>query len=51
MPAEPMTAARRVLGEVFGFGGFRPGQEAAIEALLAGRNAFTVMPTGSVKSL
>ena len=33
---EPMTAARRVLGDVFGFEGFRPGQEAAIEALLAG---------------
>ncbi len=46
-----MAAARRVLGEVFGFEGFRPGQEAAIEALLAGRNALAVMPTGSGKSL
>ena len=48
---EPMSAARRVLGDVFGFEGFRPGQEAAIEALLAKRNALTVMPTGSGKSL
>ena len=46
-----MTPARRVLGEVFGFEEFRPGQEAAIEALLAGRHALTVMPTGSGKSL
>ena len=46
-----MTAARRVLSEVFGFAGFRPGQEAVIEALLAGRNALAVMPTGSGKSL
>ncbi|WP_428098329.1 DNA helicase RecQ [Candidatus Rariloculus sp.] len=46
-----MTAARRVLKDVFGFDGFRPGQEAAIEALLAGRNVLTVMPTGSGKSL
>ena len=45
------TAARRVLREVFGFAGFRPGQEAVIEALLAGKNALAVMPTGSGKSL
>ena len=47
----PTAAARRVLREVFGFDEFRPGQKAAIEALLAGRNALTVMPTGSGKSL
>ena len=51
MPGEPTTAAQRVLRDVFGFESFRPGQEAAIEALLAGRNALTVMPTGSGKSL
>ena len=45
------AAARRVLDEVFGFAGFRPGQEAVIAALLAGRNALAVMPTGSGKSL
>ena len=48
---EPTAAARQVLRDVFGFDGFRPGQEAAIEALLAGRNVLTVMPTGSGKSL
>ncbi len=49
--AAPLSPARRVLGEVFGFAGFRPGQEAVIEALLAGYNALAVMPTGSGKSL
>ena len=46
-----MTDAHRVLGEVFGFEAFRPGQEAAIETLLARRNVLAVMPTGSGKSL
>ena len=46
-----MTAPLRVLRDVFGFDAFRPGQEAAIGALLAGRNVLTVMPTGSGKSL
>ncbi len=46
-----MDDARRVLREVFGFADFRPGQEEAIAALLAGRHALTVMPTGSGKSL
>ena len=47
----PLNAARGALREVFGFEGFRPGQEAVIEALLHGRHALTVMPTGSGKSL
>ena len=47
----PPNAARGTLREVFGFEGFRPGQEAVIEALLDGRHALTVMPTGSGKSL
>ena len=47
----PLDAARGALREVFGFEGFRPGQEAVIEALLAGRHALTVMPTGSGKSV
>ena len=46
-----MTVAHRILKDTFGFDGFRPGQEAAIEALLAGRHVLTVMPTGSGKSL
>ena len=48
---DPMREASRVLQEVFGFEDFRPGQEAVIAALLAGRHALTVMPTGSGKSL
>lgn len=41
----------RVLKDVFGFDDFRPGQERVVDALLAGRNVLTVMPTGSGKSL
>ena len=48
VPGEAMAAARRVLGDVFGFPGFRPGQEAAIGALLAGHNALMVMPAGVI---
>ena len=40
-----------VLKSVFGFDAFRPGQEAVIDLLLAGRNVLAVMPTGSGKSL
>ncbi|MDE0507821.1 MAG: RecQ family ATP-dependent DNA helicase, partial [Gammaproteobacteria bacterium] len=43
--------ARQTLRESFGFSEFRPGQEAVIETLLAGRDALAVMPTGSGKSL
>ncbi len=46
-----MTAPLRILQDVFGFDAFRPGQETAIGALLAGRHVLTVMPTGSGKSL
>ena len=50
--AGPQLAdARRTLHETFGFTDFKPGQEAVIDALLAGRNALAVMPTGSGKSL
>ena len=42
---------RKVLKDIFGFDEFRPGQEEAMDALLAGRNLLTVMPTGSGKSL
>lgn len=46
-----MSASHRILKDVFGFDRFRPGQEDAVDALLAGRNVLTVMPTGSGKSL
>ena len=35
----------------FGYTAFRPGQEQLIEAILSGRDAFGVMPTGGGKSI
>ena len=42
---------RDLLAQHFGFSEFRPGQEAVIDALLAGRSALAVFPTGGGKSL
>ncbi len=39
------------LRDVFGFAGFRSGQEQVIEMLLAGRSALAIFPTGAGKSL
>ncbi|MBP5957772.1 RecQ family ATP-dependent DNA helicase [Pseudomonas anatoliensis] len=39
------------LEQVFGYPQFRPGQEAAISSVLAGRSAAAIFPTGSGKSL
>jgi ATP-dependent DNA helicase RecQ len=47
----PLDAARAALAETFGYGEFRPGQEAVIGHLLAGRSAAAVFPTGGGKSL
>ncbi|MDA1098357.1 MAG: DNA helicase RecQ, partial [Proteobacteria bacterium] len=41
----------RILAQVFGFPGFRPGQAEVIDALLAGESVLAVMPTGAGKSL
>ena len=49
--ASPSDAKHAVLRETFGFDSFRPGQEAGIDTLLAGRNVLAVMPTGAGKSL
>jgi ATP-dependent DNA helicase RecQ len=46
-----LDAARQTLRQVFGFDGFRHGQEAVIERLLAGRSALAIFPTGGGKSL
>src|SRR5215218_423491 len=43
--------ARSALREHFGYPGFRPGQEAAVESVLAGRDTLVVLPTGGGKSL
>ena len=40
-----------VLTEYFGHTAFRPGQEALVDAILQGRDALGVMPTGGGKSL
>ncbi len=40
-----------LLASVFGFQGFRPGQEEIVRAVLAGRNTLAIMPTGGGKSL
>src|ERR671932_604592 len=49
-PAEP-TDVTTVLRERFGYAAFRPGQERIVRALLAGRDALAVLPTGAGKSL
>lgn len=41
----------QTLERVFGYRQFRPGQEAAISAVLAGRSAAAIFPTGSGKSM
>ena len=42
---------QNVLRDSFGLDEFRPGQQEAAEAVLAGRDALVIMPTGSGKSL
>jgi ATP-dependent DNA helicase RecQ len=46
-----MSELRTALNEWFGFERFRPGQEEAAAAALAGRDVLVVMPTGAGKSL
>src|SRR3954468_6674451 len=51
MPSPSKTAARRMLVERFGHDDFQKGQWEPISAVLSGRDALVVMPTGSGKSL
>ena len=46
-----LDAARSVLRDTFGYGDFRSGQEAVIQAVLEGRDCLVLMPTGGGKSL
>ncbi len=46
-----MDAARRALMRFYGYSAFRPGQSTLIQALLDGRDALGIMPTGAGKSL
>ncbi len=47
MPSSPLETLR----EVFGFSDFRPHQQQIVETLVAGGDAFVLMPTGGGKSL
>jgi ATP-dependent DNA helicase RecQ len=46
-----VTSIHETLRTVFGLHDFRPHQQAIIEDLIAGRDAFVLMPTGGGKSL
>ncbi len=46
-----MDDARTTLSRHFGYPSFRPGQEEVISAILDGRDALAVMPTGAGKSI
>ena len=48
-PATP-AAIQRIVTDVFGYAGLRPGQEAAIAALTSGRDCLAVLPSGAGKS-
>ena len=46
-----MENPHSILKKVFGYDDFRPGQEAIVEQLLAGKDVLAVMPTGAGKSI
>ena len=45
-----LSGATPLLRDVFGFDGFRPGQEEIVDAVAAGENVLAIMPTGGGKS-
>ncbi|APX93499.1 recombinase RecQ [Halomonas sp. 1513] len=47
----PRDSLDTTLKQVFGYDDFRPGQRQVVEALVAGRSAAAIFPTGSGKSL
>jgi ATP-dependent DNA helicase RecQ len=51
MASPTLQDARDVLKRAFGYEKFRPGQEAAVAAILSGRDTVVVLPTGGGKSL
>jgi ATP-dependent DNA helicase RecQ len=51
MTSDLRSRADAALRDVFGLADYRPGQERVIEALLEGRSALAVFPTGGGKSL
>jgi ATP-dependent DNA helicase RecQ len=50
-PAAEAPEARAMLEQIYGYPGFRPGQEEIIAGVLAGKDCIGVMPTGAGKSL
>ncbi|MBT8411666.1 MAG: DNA helicase RecQ, partial [Octadecabacter sp.] len=44
-------SAATLLRDVFGFDGFRPGQQEIVQAVTDGKNTLAIMPTGGGKSL
>ena len=46
-----MENPHSILKKVFGYDGFRPGQEEIVSRLLAGQDVLAVMPTGAGKSI
>ena len=48
---EELAKAREALKRHFGYETFRPGQGEVVDALLSGRDALAVMPTGAGKSV
>ena len=46
-----IDGARQTLKQYFGYDSFRPGQERMVGAVLSGRDALGVMPTGAGKSI
>jgi ATP-dependent DNA helicase RecQ len=51
MSTPTLQDARDLLKSAFGYEKFRPGQEAAVTAILSGRDTVVVLPTGGGKSL
>ncbi len=52
-PASPAEYAdvQQTLQSIFGFDSLRPGQDAVVSAIMEGRDALAIMPTGGGKSL
>ncbi len=51
LPTDGLERARQLLKRHFGYAAFRGAQEAAVEAVLRGRDVLVLMPTGGGKSL
>ena len=51
LPESDTATPLEVLSKVFGYNKFRDGQEAVINAVVDGRDALVLLPTGGGKSL